>query len=234
MQTAPTAKPVALITGGARAIGRAIAENLASDHDIAVTYNSTPPDDLLAAYPDALAIQADLSDATTAPDVIAKIIARFGRLDVIVNNAGAIAMDDADLAHTFAVNVAAPKALVDAALPHLQSGASVINISSVNATLPAMGAVGYSASKAALDTYTRGMAKTLGPQGIRVNGIAPGAIERVEAPRPADLVKAFIDMTALGRSGVPEDIAKVARFLASDAAGFITGEVITVSGGYRL
>lgn len=227
-------KPVALITGGARSIGRAIAEDLATDHAIAVTYHTTPPDALLAAYPETLAIQADLSDATTIPDIITQIIRRFGRIDVIVNNAGAIAMDDADLTHTFAVNVAAPKALLDAALPHLQSGASIINISSINAALPAMGAVGYSASKAALDTWTRGMAKTLGPQGIRVNGIAPGAIERAESPRPPELIKAFVDMTALGRSGEPQDIAKVARFLTSDAAAFITGETITVSGGYRL
>lgn len=227
-------KPVALITGGARAIGRAIAEDFAADHDIAVTYNSTPPDALLAQYPETLAIKADLSHPRVAPDIIAEVIRRFGRLDVIVNNAGAIAMDDADLATTFAVNVTAPMALLDAALPHLTRGACVINISSVNAVLPAMGAVGYSSSKAALDTWTRGMAKTLGPKGIRVNGIAPGAIEREDAPRPPDLVKAFVDMTALGRSGVPTDIAKVARFLASDAAGFITGETLVVSGGYRL
>jgi len=227
-------KPVALITGGARAIGRAIAEDFAQDHAIAVTYNTTPPDALLALYPETLAMPADLSDASIAPDIIAQIIRRFGRLDIIVNNAGAIAMDDADLSNTFAVNVTAPRALLDAALPHLKPGACIINISSVNATLPAMGAVGYSSSKAALDTWTRGMAKTLGPQDIRVNGIAPGAIERDDAPRPPDLVKAFVGMTALGRSGVPTDIAKVARFLASDAAGFITGETITVSGGYRL
>ena len=68
----------------------------------------------------------------------------------------------------------------------------------------------------------------------QVNGVAPGATERVEGPRPPELIKAFTDMTALGRHGVPEDIAKVVRFLASDAAGFITGETITVSGGYRL
>lgn len=227
-------KPVALITGGARGIGRAIAEDFATDHEVAITYNSTPPDGLLEQYPDTLALAADLGTPSAAQEVIAAVLARFGRLDVIVNNAGAIAMDDADLSGTFAVNVAAPMALLDAALPHLSRGACVVNISSVNATLPAMGAVGYSASKAALDTWTRGMAKTLGPKGIRVNGIAPGAIERVEAPRPAELVQLFVDMTALGRTGVPRDIAKVARFLASDAAGFITGETITVSGGYRL
>ncbi len=78
------------------------------------------------------------------------------------------------------------------------------------------------------------MAKELGPRGIRVNAVAPGAIERTESPRPPDLVRAFADMTALGRIGLPEDIANVVRFLASDTAGFITGEIITVSGGYRL
>ena len=227
-------KPVALITGGARAIGRAIAEELATDHDIAVTYNTTPPDALLARFPNALALEADLSKTASATEIIGQIIRRFGRIDVIVNNAGAIVTDEVDLAMIFAVNVAAPKALLDAALPHLKEGASVINVSSVNAVLPAMGAVGYSSSKAALDAWTRGMAKTLGPQGIRVNGIAPGAIEREEAPPPPELVQQFVEMTALGRSGVPTDIAKDARFLARDASAFITGETITVSGGYRL
>ncbi len=227
-------KPVALITGGARGIGRAIAEELAIDHRIAVTYHNTPPDDVLASHPDTVAIKADLSDPACAADIIAQVIRNLGRLDVIVNNAGAIATDDADQAQTFAVNLHAPVALLEAALPHLQRGASIINISSVNAVLPAMGAVGYSASKAAMDTWTRGMAKTLGPRGIRVNGIAPGAIERADAPRPPELIAQFVEMTALGRHGVPEDIAKVARFLASDASGFITGETITVSGGYRL
>lgn len=227
-------KPVALITGGARGIGRAIASELAADHIIAVTYHSTPPNALLRDHPDVLALPADLSQPDVAREIIQQIVTQFGRLDVIVNNAGAIAMDDVDPMGTLAVNLAAPMALLEAALPHLHSGASVINISSVNAELPAMGAAGYSASKAALNTWTRGMAKTLGPKGIRVNAIAPGAIERSESPRPAELVKAFVDMTALGRSGVPQDIANVARFLASEASGFITGEVITVSGGYRL
>lgn len=227
-------KPVALVTGGTRGIGRGIAENLAADHAVAVTYRSTPPNGLLEGAPGIVAIEADLAETQSAKAVVSEVMSRFGRIDVIVNNAGSLLTDDEDDGQNFAVNVVAPHALLDAALPHLQRGASVINISSVNAVLPAMGAVSYSASKAALDTWTRGMAKTLGPKGIRVNGVAPGAIERVESPRPPDLVKAFVEMTALGRSGVPEDIAKVVRFLASDAAGFITGETITVSGGYRL
>ncbi|MEP5732370.1 MAG: SDR family oxidoreductase [Sulfitobacter sp.] len=225
---------VALITGGSRGIGRGIAENLIADHDIAITYNTTPPTALIATYPNVLSLQADLADPKSPADIIAQVIHRFGRLDVLVNNAGSLLTDAEDRGQNHAINIAAPMALLDAALPHLKEGASIINISSVNAALPAMGAVSYSASKAALDTWTRGMAKTLGPKGIRVNGVAPGAIERSESPRPPDLVKAFVDMTALGRSGVPEDIAKVVRFLASDQSGFITGETITVSGGYRL
>ena len=225
---------VAIVTGGARGIGRGIVENLSRDHAIAFTWRSTPPDALAAALPDALPIRADLSAPDMAQEIVRQVIRRFGRIDVIVNNAGALLTDDVDDGQNFAVNVEAPARLLEAALPHLKTGASVINISSVNAILPAMGAVSYSASKAALNTWTKGIAKALGPRGIRVNAIAPGAIERPESPRPPELVAKFVELTALGRSGVPADIAKVVRFLASDGADFITGEVITVSGGYRL
>ncbi|MEM9581044.1 MAG: SDR family oxidoreductase, partial [Pseudomonadota bacterium] len=118
--------------------------------------------------------------------------------------------------------------------PHLKAGASIVNISSVNAVLPAMGGSGYSASKAALNTWTQGAAKELGPKGIRVNAVAPGAIERPESPRDPELVAKFVELTALGRHGLPEDIAKAVRFLASDEASFITGQVLRVCGGYRL
>lgn len=227
-------QPVVLITGGARGIGRAIATEFARDHQVAVTHHSSPPDALLSEHPDILAISANLADVSTAPAVIDTVMTQFDRVDVIINNAGAIEMDGQRTQENFAVNVSAPAALLDAALPYLKTGAAIINISSVNAVFPAMEAVSYSASKAALNTWTRGMAKTLGPRGIRVNGIAPGAIERAESPRSPDLIRAFVEMTSLGRIGEPEDIAKVARFLASDASGFITGETITVSGGYRL
>jgi 3-oxoacyl-[acyl-carrier protein] reductase len=231
---------VALVTGGARGIGRAIAQNLARDHNVAITHNTTDPGPLLTERPEVLPIQADLSDASAAPDVIAEVIARFGRLDILVNNAGGVTpnpVGEGDLGaihRTFDVNVIAPMALLDAALPHLLPGSCVINISSTNAVLPAMGASAYSASKAALNTWTRGMAKELGPRGIRVNAVAPGATERSEAPRPDDLIKLFVDMTALGRIGQPEDIAAAVRFMASDAAAFITGEILNVNGGYRL
>jgi 3-oxoacyl-[acyl-carrier protein] reductase len=228
---------VALITGGARGIGRAIAEDLARDHAVAVTWLTTPPDGLPGGvHP----IHADLTEAGAAARVVAGVIDRFGRLDVIVNNAGLVAptpaegFDRAAAMGILDVNLLAPAALLSAALPHLAPGAAIVNVSSVNAVLPPREAAVFGASKAALNLWTRAMAKELGPRGIRVNAVAPGAIETPEAPRPADLTALFVKDTALGRIGRPEDIARAVRFLAGEAAGFVTGEVLTVSGGYRL
>ncbi|UYV36693.1 SDR family oxidoreductase [Rhodobacteraceae bacterium D3-12] len=230
-------KKVALVTGGARGIGRAIVEALSEDHLVVVHYNSTVPEGLGGGC---IAVQADLRSEGAAEALIGEAIDKAGRPDVIVNNAGLVestpkeAFDAQSWRAIFEVNLFAAGAILSAALPHLERGAAVVNISSVNAVLPPMGAAAYGASKAALDLWTRAMAKELGPQGIRVNAVAPGAINTPEAPRDADLTQAFVEMTALGRIGRPDDIAKAVRFLASDAAGFITGEVLTVSGGYRL
>ncbi len=230
---------VALITGGARGIGRAIVEDLGRDHQIAFTWLASTPD-VDVPDSDILAIRSDLTQEDQPVRVVEQVIERFGRLDIIVNNAGLVrstpkevfeAQDHRDILD---LNLIAPIALLTAALPYLQSGSSVVNISSMNATLPPRDAATYGASKAALNLWTRAMAKELGPQGIRVNAVAPGAINIPEAPRPDDLTELFVKDTALGRVGVPEDIARVVRFLASDAAGFITGEVLGVTGGYRL
>lgn len=223
-----------LVTGGTRGIGRAIAQAFAPDHAVSVTHRTTAPDALLSICPDVFPIHVNLEEPTAPAQIVDQVLDRWGRIDVIVNNAGVVAADDGARNAMWQVNVEAPMALVEAALPHLAAGAAIVNISSVNAKLPAMGAAAYSASKAAVNTWTRGLAKTLGPRGIRVNAVAPGAIEREESPRPPELVRAFVEMTALGRVGAPEDIARVVRFLASDEAAFITGEILTVSGGYRL
>ncbi len=187
-----------------------------------------------------MAIEADLRDPQSYERIINAVIARYGRLDLIVNNAGIIAGSPVDsfdhdaLRANFDVNVLAPHGVLAAALPHLGRGACVIGISSVNAVLPPKGAAMYGASKAALDLWTRAMAKELGPCGIRVNAVAPGAVNIPEAPRDAALTQAFLDMTALGQLAEPSDIADAVSFLASDKARAITGEVLTVSGGYRL
>lgn len=229
-----------LITGGCSGIGRAIAAHFATDHNVARSYHQSLPSDALEALDNVLSIPADLTLPGAAEDLVAATLARFGRIDVIVNNAGMVALTpkqdfDADIhRQIFELNTIAPQALLAAALPHLAPKAAIVSISSTNATLPPRDAASYGASKAALNLWTRAMAKELGPQGIRVNAVAPGAVNLPEAPRPDDLTALFVKDTALGRVGAPEDIAKVVRFLASDDAGFVTGEVLTVSGGYRL
>ncbi len=230
-------RKVALVTGGARGIGLAIARDLAQDYDVAVTWLTTQPTGL----PDGvLAIRADLTHKDAAARIVADTLDKFGRLDVIVNNAGLVSPSPIDvldyeaLGKVLHLNVLAAHALLVAALPHLQAGASIVNISSVNAVLPPGGAAIYGASKAALNLWTKGMAKELGPRHIRVNAVAPGAVHIPEEPRSADLVKLFTDQTALGRIASPEDVARAVRFLAGDDASFITGEVLSVSGGYRL
>ena len=230
-------RKAALVTGGARGLGRAIASDLARDHDVAIIWRTTRPADLA---PGILGIQSDLRAPDSGTRVIAAIIAHFGRLDVIVNNAGLAAPSPIDGFDSGAaqaildINLLVPAALLAAALPHLGAGAAIVNISSINAFLPPQGGAIYGASKAALNLWTRAMAKELGPRQIRVNAIAPGAINTPEKQRPADMTALIVADTALGRSGTPQDIANAVRFLASDAASFITGEVLTVSGGYRL
>lgn len=230
-------RKVALVTGGARGIGKVIAAELSTDHDLAITCFKTQPEGL---SDDVLVIPGDLSRAEAPAEVVAAVMARFGRLDVIVNNAGGMTPSAADaydpdtLRGILDVNLLVPQGLLAAALPHLQPGAAIVSISSVNAVLPPKGAAFYGASKAALDLWTRAMAKELGPRGIRVNAVAPGAVNNNEAPRDAALTQIFVDMTALGRLAEAQDIADAVRFMASDQAAAITGEVLTVSGGYRL
>ncbi|KIC43108.1 oxidoreductase [Ruegeria sp. ANG-R] len=230
---------VALITGGARGIGRAIVEDLSRDYLVAFTWLSSKPDVTLA-LGENLSIRSDLTEPGQATAVIDQVISRFGRLDVIVNNAGLVkstpkeTFQHDDHRAILDLNLLTPAALLAAALPHLKRGASIVSISSMNAVLPPRDAVTYGASKAALNLWTRAMAKELGPEGIRVNAVAPGAINIPEAPRPDDLTALFVEQTALGRAGKPEDIARAVRFLASDQADFITGEVLNVTGGYRL
>lgn len=231
-----------LVTGGGRGIGRAIADDLARDHRVIITYFSDKPAGKMFAVrnPGSLAIRADFTDPNEPAEVVKMVVSAFGQIDALVNNAAISqetpcdAVDAAQHAALYQANVTAPAALVAAALPHMPVGAAVVNIASVNAFSPSENAGAYAASKAALIAMTKAQAKALGPRGIRVNAIAPGPIERPHAPRPEAVQDDIRTASALGRIGTPADIAGPTRFLLSEAAGFITGEVLTVSGGYEL
>ncbi|MFQ6547764.1 SDR family NAD(P)-dependent oxidoreductase [Aestuariibius sp. 2305UL40-4] len=234
-------RPVALVTGGARGIGRAIAEEMAADHYIALTYLGGGPEAaaFAADHPSTLLIQADLTEMP-AQVLIDQVADHFGRLDLLVNNAGHVqenpwdSFDAAIASHAMLLNAVVPMALIAAAAPKMPRGASIVNIASTNARFPPNAAPDYGASKAALLNITTSAAKMFAPMGLRVNAVSPGAVERAYKPRPAEMVAEIEAATPLGAMATVTDVARAVRFLASPAAASITGEEITVAGGYGL
>jgi 3-oxoacyl-[acyl-carrier protein] reductase len=192
----------------------------------------------------AVAVQGDVGKAADVRRLFEETQRAFGTLDVLVNNAGVYQLEPIesvveDAFHRqFNTNVLGPILTIQEAVKHFgPKGGSVINISSVASTSAPPNSVVYSATKGALDTVTQVLAKELGPRRIRVNTIAPGGVE-TEGVHAAgfmgsDFEKQIVAGTPLGRLGQPEDIAGVAVFLASDAAGWVTGERIGASGGFR-
>jgi len=232
---------VALVTGAAGGIGAAIATRLSADGwRVVLTANSRMAEaEALAAKIGARAVACDLSNPGAAEALVDDVLAREGQIDALVNNAGAIEMGpEGGLTQTHRdmveVNLNAPMVLMDRMRSAMEQGGAIVNISSINAIRPPLGAAVYTATKGGLDAATTAFARDLGPLGIRVNAVAPGMIEKAEAPRPDDIVQTVIEQTPLGRTGTPEDIAGAVAFLLSEDASFITGHVLTVSGGYRL
>jgi NAD(P)-dependent dehydrogenase (short-subunit alcohol dehydrogenase family) len=240
---------VALVTGGTRGIGLASVRALAAaGADVAICARTAEHCEKVAAEIEettaarALAVPGHVGREEGAAAIVRAVVDRFGRLDVLVNNAAAnpqfATMADTTATSfdkVFAVNVRAPVTLVrEAVAAGLGRGGSVINIASIAGlqSEPMMGA--YSASKAALISATRTLARELGPAGIRINAIAPGVIRTdfaqvlVETPRIHDHVVAA---TALGRIGEPEEIGGTVVYLASDAASYVTGSVVVIDGG---
>ncbi|MCB8876421.1 SDR family NAD(P)-dependent oxidoreductase [Acidisoma silvae] len=240
---------VALVTGASKGIGAAIATALAADGAaVAVNYASDKAGAdktvaaITAAGGRAVAVQGSVADA--GEKIVAETVAAFGKIDVLVNNAGVYAMlplanvTAAEFHRQFDTNVLGLLLTTQAAVKHFpEQGGSIINISSVVSRITPPGASIYNATKGAVDAITHTLAKELGPQNIRVNAINPGLVE-TEGTHTAgfigsDFANAAVAQTPLGRMGQPQDIGPVAAFLASDDSRWVTGETIIVAGGVR-
>lgn len=236
--------PVALVTGAARRIGAAIARTLhAAGYDLALHCRRSR-DELGALIEElesrransTLALQADLADAACLSGLIDATIARFGRLDALVNNAstfyatpfGTITPQQWD--ELFAVNARAPLLLAQAAAPHLKAAqGSIVNITDIYAERPLARHAVYGMSKAALRMATFALAQEFGPE-VRVNAVAPGNVLASENPVKAETLEDVVDGTALRRRGAPQDIADAVLWLLRDAR-YVTGQTLRVDGG---
>ncbi|MBA3548640.1 MAG: SDR family oxidoreductase [Nannocystis sp.] len=240
---------VALITGGDSGIGRATAVLFAREGaDVAIVYLSEDRDasETVALVEkegqNCLKIRGDLGDEQFCQKVIAAVVERCGRLDVLINNAAEQHpkesiedIDAAQLERTFRTNIFSMFFLTRAALPHLrkQQGATIINTTSVTAYRGSGHLIDYSATKGAIVAFTRSLSQSLASEGIRVNAVAPGPIWTPLIPStfPPDKVESFGSDVPLGRAGEPEEVATCFVFLASEDASYMTGQVLHPNGG---
>ncbi|MBN8799410.1 MAG: pteridine reductase [Stenotrophomonas nitritireducens] len=238
---------VSLVTGSARRIGAVIARHLhAHGYRLALHAHQSGEElqalafDLESERPGSvLAVQADLRDPQALPELVEEVVAHFGRLDALVNNAsnffptpfGQVQVEQWD--ELFAVNARAPFFLAQAAAPHLrrQRGA-IVNLTDLHATQPLRDHPAYSAAKAALEMTTRSLALELAPH-VRVNAVAPGAILWPEQGKSEAAKQALMERTPMARTGTPHEIAAAVRWLLDDA-GYITGQTLRLDGGRTL
>ena len=239
---------VAIVTGASKGIGASIAIGLgAAGARVVVNYDSSREGaervvaEITRRGGQALAVQGSVSRAEDVRALFDAAERQFGVVDVLVNNAGVYAfapieqVEEAEYRRQFDTNVLGTLLASREAARRFKGPGSIINLTSVVSENPLPQSSIYSATKGAVDAVTQTLAKELGPRGIRVNSIAPGPVDteglRGSGLAGSELERQFVARTPLGRVGQPEDIAKVAVFLASDAAAWVTGERITASGG---
>jgi len=235
----------ALVTGGSRGIGAAIASRLAADGaSVAITYTKgaeaaqSVVKTIEKAGGKATAIQADATDAPAVIAAVEKTVATFGRLDVLVNNAGTAIpkpFEEAPLEEIdrmIDINVRGVFIATQAALKHLKDGGRIINIGScVGERMMTPGLVAYAATKGAVKMFTQGLARELGGRAITVNNIQPGPIDTELNPAPSEWATPQIANTALNRYGSVDDVAALVSFVAGPESSYITGANLTVDGG---
>ncbi len=236
---------VALVFGGSRGIGAAVARRLASDgYAVGLTYVSRPDsaqrvvDTVVAEGGEAIAVQADSGDATAIRQAVDIVVEHFGRLDVVVVNAGILRLGTvdaftlADLDQVLQVNVRGVYVAIQAAVAHMGENGRVITIGSNTAVRPLSPAgTVYGMSKAAVAAMVKGLALDLAPRGIRVNNIQPGPIE---TDMTAEHIERIKDMVPLGQVGQADDIADLVSYLAGSSSRYMTGASLTIDGGMTL
>ena len=241
---------VAVVTGASKGIGAGIARSLgAAGAAVVVNYSSAKDGadrvvaDITAGGGKAIAVQGDVAKAADVQRMFDDTKRTFGAIDILVNNAGVYQflnveqITEDEFHREFNTNVLGTILAIREAVKHFgPNGGSIINLSSIASVKAIPGAAVYSATKSAVDAITRSLSAELGPRKIRVNAIAPGGVETEGAHAAgvvgSDFEKTMVAATPLGRFGQPDDIARVAVFLASDDSAWITGERLTASGGY--
>ena len=237
---------VALVTGGSRSIGAAIAKRLATGGAAAAFTYSASPDKanevvraIEAAGGKALAIQADAADERAVRAAVARAVETFGGIDILVNNAGTAIIapieqfTTADFDKLMAVNVRGLFVATQEASKHLRDGGRIIHIGSVNADrMPFAGGSVYALTKGAVAAFTKGLARDLGPRRITVNNVQPGPVDTDMNPASGEFAESLKSIMALKRYGTADEIAALVSFLASPEAGYITGASLTIDGGF--
>ena len=246
MSTKKLTDKVALVTGGSRGLGAAIAKRLADDGaTVALTYTSSPQKAeevvlaIKAAGGQALALRADSANVEAVKNAVAETVKAFGRLDILVNNAGVgafapideFSLDDFD--RLIAVNVKGVFVATQEAVRHMGEGGRIIMIGSINSDImPFVGGSVYALTKGAIASFTRGLARDLGLRGITVNNIQPGPVDTDMNPADGIFADRMKSITALQRYGRSEEIADMVSYLASPEAGFVTGANLKIDGGF--
>jgi 3-oxoacyl-[acyl-carrier protein] reductase len=237
---------VALVTGGSRGIGAAIACRLAEEGaSVALTFNGSPEkaSQVVQAIEKlgsrAIAIQADSADAGALISAIDRTVNDLGGLDILVNNAGVLAVGPIDsfaledFDRTIAVNVRAVFVATQAAVKHMKEGGRIINIGSCNAErMPFAGGAVYAMSKSALLGLVQGLSRDLGGRGITINNVQPGPVDTDMNPANSETAEMLKKLMALPRYGTVEEIAAMVAYLASPEAGYVTGASLTIDGGF--